>query len=123
MAPETFTYVRPIIPICSKFNVTKREHRERNVLSQSSFKFTSLQQVTQHNRHTEQGVYSAGKICLVSILIRIILTNPELQNLYKYLTNKIQQDKIVYQNFISYLYEAQHISGDTPPIIRSLKLH
>jgi len=29
-----------------------------------------------------------------------------------------------YQNFIvSYLYEAQHVSGDTPPIIRSLKLH
>jgi hypothetical protein len=23
----------------------------------------------------------------------------------------------------SYLYEAQHASGDTPPIIRSLKLH
>jgi len=29
----------------------------------------------------------------------------------------------VYQNFISYLYEAKHVSGDTPPIIRSLKLH
>jgi hypothetical protein len=25
--------------------------------------------------------------------------------------------------FISYLYEAQHVSGDTPPFIRSLKLH
>jgi hypothetical protein len=33
------------------------------------------------------------------------------------------QDATVYQNFISYLYEAQHVSGDTPPIIRSLKLH
>ena len=30
----------------------------------------------------------------------------------------------MYQNFIiPYLYEAQHISGDTPPIIRSLNLH
>ena len=29
----------------------------------------------------------------------------------------------MYQNFISYLREAQHVSGDTPPIIRSLKLH
>jgi hypothetical protein len=30
----------------------------------------------------------------------------------------------MYQNFIiSYLYEAQHVSGDKPPIIRSLKLH
>jgi hypothetical protein len=29
----------------------------------------------------------------------------------------------MYQNFIiPYLYEAQHVSGDTPAIIRSLKL-
>jgi hypothetical protein len=38
-------------------------------------------------------------------------------------TKKIQQDATVYQNFISYLYEAQHVLGDTPPIIRSPKLH
>ena len=38
--------------------------------------------------------------------------------------NKTQKDATVYQNFIiSYLYEAQHVSGDTPLIIRSLKLH
>ena len=30
----------------------------------------------------------------------------------------------MYQTFIiPYLYEAQHVSDDTPPIIRSLKLH
>ena len=30
----------------------------------------------------------------------------------------------MYQTFIIlYLYKAQHVSGDTPPIIRSLKLH
>jgi len=30
----------------------------------------------------------------------------------------------MYQNFIiPYLYEAQHVSDDMPPIIRSLKLH
>jgi hypothetical protein len=29
----------------------------------------------------------------------------------------------MYQKFIPYLCEAQHVSGDTPPIIRSLKLH
>jgi hypothetical protein len=30
----------------------------------------------------------------------------------------------MYQNFIiPYLYVAQHVSDDTPPIIRSLKLH
>jgi hypothetical protein len=28
------------------------------------------------------------------------------------------------QNFIiPYLYEAEHVSGETPPVIRSLKLH
>jgi len=37
---------------------------------------------------------------------------------------KIQQDATMYQNFIiPYLYEAQHVSGNTSPIIRSLKLH
>jgi hypothetical protein len=35
-----------------------------------------------------------------------------------------QQDATMYQNFIiPFLYEAQHVSDDTPPIIRSLKLH
>jgi hypothetical protein len=30
----------------------------------------------------------------------------------------------MYQNVIvTYLYETQHVSGDTPPIIRNLKLH
>jgi len=30
----------------------------------------------------------------------------------------------MYQNFIiPHLHEDQHVSGDTPPIIRSLKLH
>ena len=47
--------------------------------------------------------------------------------LYQYcismFVQKIQQDATAYQNFISYLYEAQHVSGDTPPVIRSLKLH
>jgi hypothetical protein len=37
---------------------------------------------------------------------------------------KIQQDATVYQNFIiPYLYKVRHVSGDTPPIIRSLQLH
>jgi hypothetical protein len=40
------------------------------------------------------------------------------------LTKKTKQDATVYQNFIiPYLNDAQHVSGDTPPIIRSLKLH
>jgi hypothetical protein len=37
---------------------------------------------------------------------------------------KTQQDATGISKFIiSYLDEAQHISGDTPSIIRSLKLH
>jgi len=36
-------------------------------------------------------------------------------------TNKMQQ--CVHIFIIPYLYEAQHVSGNTPPIIRSLKLH
>jgi hypothetical protein len=37
---------------------------------------------------------------------------------------KIQQDATMYQTFIiQYLYEAQHVSSNTPPIIRSLKLY
>jgi hypothetical protein len=37
---------------------------------------------------------------------------------------KIQQDATIYKNFIiPHLYAFQHVSGDTPPIIKSLKLH
>jgi hypothetical protein len=36
-------------------------------------------------------------------------------------SNKMQQCINIF--IIPYLYEAQHVSGDTPPIIRSLKLH
>ena len=37
---------------------------------------------------------------------------------------KIQQDPTVCQKcIIPFLYEAQHVSSDTPPIIRSLKRH
>jgi hypothetical protein len=36
----------------------------------------------------------------------------------------MQQDATMYQNFIiSYSYEAQHVSGDTPPVIKGLKLY
>ena len=42
----------------------------------------------------------------------------------KKLPKKIQHDATMYGNFIiPYLYKAQHVSGDTPPVIRSLKLH
>jgi len=36
-------------------------------------------------------------------------------------SNKMQQCIKIF--IIPYFYEAQYVSGDTPPIIRSLKLH
>jgi hypothetical protein len=39
--------------------------------------------------------------------------------LHKEKSNKMQQCTKI---FIPSLYEAQHVSGDTPPIIRNLKL-
>jgi hypothetical protein len=41
--------------------------------------------------------------------------------IHKEKTNKMQQCIKIF--IVLYLYEAQHVSGDTPPIIRSLKLH
>jgi hypothetical protein len=40
---------------------------------------------------------------------------------HKEKSNKMQH--FIKRFIIPYLYEAQHVSGDTPPIIRSLKLH
>jgi len=48
----------------------------------------------------------------------------KIETTWKIHKEKLQQDGTMYQNFIiPYLYEAQHVSGDTPSIIRSLKLH
>ena len=41
--------------------------------------------------------------------------------IHKEKTIKMQQCIKIF--IILYLYEAQHVSGETPPIIRSLKLH
>ena len=41
--------------------------------------------------------------------------------IHKEKSNKMQQCIKLF--IIPYLYEAQHVSDDTPPIIRSLKLH
>jgi hypothetical protein len=48
----------------------------------------------------------------------ILIAVRTLSVIHKEKSNKI------YQNFIiPYLYETQHVSGDTPPIIRGLNLH
>jgi hypothetical protein len=41
--------------------------------------------------------------------------------IHKVKSNKMQQCIKIF--IIPYLYEAQHVSGDKPPIIKSLKLH
>jgi len=41
-------------------------------------------------------------------------------NIHKEKSNKMQQ---CIKIFIPHLYEAQHVPGDIPPIIRSLQLH
>jgi len=41
--------------------------------------------------------------------------------IHKKKSNKMRQCIKLF--IIPYLYEAQHVSGDTPPIVRSLKLH
>ena len=53
--------------------------------------------------------YSTGKqwSVWISCLTILAIANSRF-------TKKIQQDATVHQNFISYLYEAQHLSGDTP---------
>ena len=58
----------------------------------------------------------------------VLKTSRGLARLSRYYSHnsqrKFQHDVKMYQNFITlYLYEAQHVLGDTPPIIRSLKLH
>ena len=46
----------------------------------------------------------------------------EWQNVAGIHKEKSKKDATMYQNFIiPYLHEFQHVSGDTPPIIRSLK--
>jgi hypothetical protein len=43
---------------------------------------------------------------------------------HRHSQRKIQQGATMYQHFIiPYVYKPQQVSGDTPPIIRSLKLH
>ena len=67
--------------------------------------------------------------CLVSRHNSRVRDNPKTYLSQKYIfnqfikkkSNKVQKCFKIF--IIPYLYEAQHVSSDTPPIIRSLKLH
>ena len=59
--------------------------------------------------------------CILLESINSRTSTTQIMNLF---IKKIQKDATIYRNvIIPLLYEAQHVSGDTPPIIRSLKLH
>jgi len=49
--------------------------------------------------------------------------NTNLNSKIKFLKKNPTRCNNVSNFFIQYLHEAQHVSGDTPPIIRRLKLH
>jgi hypothetical protein len=71
--------------------------------------------VLRDSNHSQCMEKLMGELCLMFVDPCIIV---------KFIKKKIQQDATMYQNFIiPYLYKAQHVSGDTPPIIKSLKLH
>jgi hypothetical protein len=54
-------------------------------------------------------------------MLRLMFVDPCI--IVKFI-KKNPKNATMYQNFIiPYLYEAQHVSGDTPPIIRIPKLH
>jgi hypothetical protein len=56
--------------------------------------------------------------------VRVPASSANLCRKLSFIKKKIQQAATLYQNFIvPYLYEAYHVSGDTPSIIRSLELH
>ena len=56
------------------------------------------------------------------LLIYLMFVDPCI--IVQFIKKKPNKRATMYQNFIiPYLYEAQHVSVDTPPIIRSLKLH
>ena len=69
-------------------------------------------------------VYVCVCVCVcvcVNNILYVVSTATCFDEIHK---EKIQQDAPIYQHFIvPYLYETQNVSGDTPLIIRSLKLH
>jgi hypothetical protein len=74
-----------------------------------------------------QSLYSNVRLAINRIILGLHFANLLIMDpciIVQFKEKKTQQDATMYQNFIiPYLYEAQHVIGDTPPIIRSLKLH
>jgi hypothetical protein len=66
---------------------------------------------------------SKARTALLFADLIVTSTNNEGSHMNVSFIKKIQQDATMCQNFYySYLYGAQHVLGDTPPIIRSLCL-
>jgi len=101
----------------SELRISKQLHLGYNVHLKSRIKHhestVNSYNVTHVHAHTDIYIYmkQGQKLTFMDPCIKV----PFLQ--------KVQQDATVYQSFIiAYLNEAQHVSGDTLPIIRSLKL-
>ena len=63
-------------------------------------------------------------LILCNLYKKLCIKFLSIKELYYDARPTTSQHATMYKNFIiPYLYEAQHVSGDTPPIIRSLKLH
>jgi len=66
------------------------------------------------------------QLCEVTVLKLTVLITAKYIIVYgfiKFINKNLTRCNNVLNVIIPYLYEAQHVSGDTPPIIRSLKLH
>jgi hypothetical protein len=67
--------------------------------------------------------YNSGSINIFQHILQLFDVSGSMHHstIHKEKSNKLQQCIKIF--IIPYLYEAQHVSGDTPPIIRGLKLH
>jgi hypothetical protein len=62
-------------------------------------------------------------ICIIMLILTVFLMLVDPCITVQFIQNNPTRCNRVSKFIIPYLYEAQHVSGDTPPIIRSLKLH
>jgi len=63
----------------------------------------------------------ASVLCLMQIFVDLMFVDP--CTIVKFIQKNPTRRNSVPKFIIPYLYKAQHVSGDTPPIIRNLKLH
>ena len=81
---------------------------------------------TDHQRHCTVGIFRSSSELYAEIKLApyrdssLLDVRGSVHHSIVHIKNATRCNHV--SKFISYLFEAQHISGDTPPIIRSLKL-